>query len=263
MRGMRARARRDHPAENYAALGKLLAACGDLYSNPIYGNGLIMVLSDGEPVQITKGSELASVIADRLRVRITKDGELKGTIIAAAHLNAMLRSKKFLDAFRPVDCVTKTPMYLADFTLTKPGYNDGGDGYRVYYTGGDPAISDSMETIKAFLRIMDWESDADRTNALAAALTVTLRNQWPGGKPIIVATATKSQAGKDTVIALASGTSGSVSISYQATNWALERSFVGAVKTNPDTGVVVIENARLDRGDRSIASAPYRGIWSL
>jgi hypothetical protein len=45
------------------------------------------------------------------------------------------------------------------------------------------------------------------------------------------------------------------SISYQATNWALERNFVGALKQNPDIGVVVIENARLDRRDRFIASA--------
>ncbi len=245
----------DHPAKNYAALGRRLAACGDLYSNPIYGNGLTMVLPDGEPVQITKGIELAPVIADRLKVRVMKDGKSKGTTVTAAHLNAMLRSKKFLAAFRPADSITKTPMCLADFTLTSPGYNDGGPGYRIFYTGGNPALSDSLETINAFVGVMDWESNADRTNAVAAALTVMLRNHWPGGKPIIVATATKSHAGKDTVIDFASGTTGSVSISYQTPDWPVERSLVGAVKTSSDAGVVVIENARLDRGDKFIASA--------
>ena len=39
------------------------------------------------------------------------------------------------------------------------------------------------------------------------------------------------------------------------TNWALERSFVGAIKTAPDAGVIVIENARLDPRDKFIASA--------
>src|SRR5262249_50240369 len=44
-----------------------------------------------------------------------------------------------------------------------------------------------------------------------------------------------------------------VSISYQQTDWALERSFVGAVKQCPQSGVVVIENARLGKG-KNIAS---------
>src|SRR5208337_4502187 len=57
------------------------------------------------------------------------------------------------------------------------------------------------------------------------------------------------------VMAFASGMAGSISISYQGTNWALERSFVGAVKSSPDVGVVAIENARLVRRDRLIASA--------
>ena len=118
-------------------------------------------------------------------------------------------------------------MYLPDFTLTVPGYNDGGSGHQILYTGGVAPISDSMDTIDAFLGVMDFETEADRTNAVAAALTVMLRNHWPGGKPIVVATATKSHAGKDTVLAFASGISGSVSISYQATNWALERNLSG------------------------------------
>ena len=92
---------------------------------------------------------------------------------------------------------------------------------------------------------MEWESNADRTNAVAAALTVVLRNHFPGGKPIFCVTANKSHAGKDTVIAFATGDAGSVSVSYQQTNWALERSVVGVLKTNPDTAVVVVENARL------------------
>src|SRR5262249_6760503 len=118
-----------------------------------------------------------------------------------------------------------------------------------------PVISDDMEAINAFLDVMAFETNADRTNTVAAALTVLLHNQWPGGKPVVLVTATKSHAGKDTVIAFAAGTHPSVSISYQATNWAFERSFVGAVKTNPDVAVVVVENARLDGREKVIASA--------
>jgi hypothetical protein len=102
---------------------------------------------------------------------------------------------------------------------------------------------------------MDIASESDRTNTVAAALTVLLRDHWLGGKPVLLVTATKSHAGKDTVIAFASGLARQCSISYQATNWALERSFVGALNHEPDAAVLVIENARLDKRDRHIASA--------
>jgi hypothetical protein len=94
----------------------------------------------------------------------------------------------------------------------------------------------------------------DRTNAVAAALTGLLRDHWPGGKPIILATATKSHAGKDTVIEFAAGLAGKVSISYQHADWAVERCFVGAVKSYPDAGVLVVENARLSGRQGKIAS---------
>jgi hypothetical protein len=112
-----------------------------------------------------------------------------------------------------------------------------------------------LATINAFVDVMAFDTNADRTNAVAAALTVTFRNMWPGGKPIICVTANKSHAGKDTVISFAAGPARSVSISYQHTNWALERSFVGALKQSPDAGVVVVENARLERSQRFMASA--------
>lgn len=120
---------------------------------------------------------------------------------------------------------------------------------------GEPVVSDSMDATNAFLDVMAFETEADHTNALAAALTVLLRNHWLGGKPILVVTANKSHAGKDTVISFAAGEAGSVSISYQAKNWAIERCFVGAVKSDPDAAVIVIENARLDGSDKFLASA--------
>ena len=82
-----------------------------------------------------------------------------------------------------------------------------------------------------------------------------LRNHWPGAKPLLCLTATKSHAGKDTIISFACGSTPSISISYQATDWALERAFVGALKHSPQTGVVVLENARLEKQARFLASA--------
>ena len=151
---------------------------------------------------MTKGGELAPIIVDRVPVQVKKGGKQKGSKIDAAHLNAMPRSRCFLDKFRPVDHVSDVPLYLSDFSLTTTGYNDGGPGHRIVHTGGNAEVSDSLKTITKFLDVMEFESNADRTNTVAAALTVMLRNFWPGGKPIIVATANKSHAGKDTVIAL-------------------------------------------------------------
>ena len=170
------------------------------------------------------------MIVDRVRVEVWKGGKKKGSKIAAAHLNTMLGTETFLGQFRKVDLVTTTPAYLPDFTLTRPGLN-GGDDQRILYVGPEAVVSDSLDAINAFLDVMAFETEADRTNAVAGALTVLLRNHLPGGKPVLVVTSGKSHAGKDTVITFASGMAGSISISYQGTNWALERSFVGAVKS--------------------------------
>ncbi len=245
----------DPPAANYMGLAKRLVASGDLFRSPAHGNGLVLVLPGGKSKPVLKGADLAPLVVDRVAVRVMREGKNKGGMIPSTHLGAMLQAETFLNQFPPVDQVTSVPMYLSDFTLTVPGYNDGGDGHRILYVGDKPLVSEAMDTIKRFLGVMEWECNADRTNAVGAALTVMLRNQWPGGKPVLLATATKSHAGKDTTLAFAAGLAGSVSISYQATNWALERSFVGAIKTAPEAGMIVIENARLDRRDRFIASA--------
>jgi len=244
-----------HVADNYSHLGKRLAETGDLFRDASVGGGLIRLLASGKHITITKGSELLPVIVDRVPVRVVKQGKSKGGKIDAAHLNAMLQSECFLGHFLAVDQITTVPMYLPGFALAKPGYCDGGEHHRVIYIGGEPEVSDSLDTINAFLDVMAFDTNADRTNAVAAALTVMLRNHWLGNKPIICVTANKSHAGKDTVIAFAAGLAGSVSISYQSTNWALERNFVGALKQSPDTGVLVVENARLERSQRFMASA--------
>jgi hypothetical protein len=244
----------DQAAKNYRRLGERLSQFGDLYRRPGHASGLLLLIEDGKHTVIAKGADLAPVIVDRVPVLVMRDGKPKGSRINAAHLNTMLAAECFLGQFRKVDRVTTTPAYLPDFTLTRPGLNDGGS-QRILFVGPEPVVPDSIDAINAFLDVMSFETQADRTNAVAGALTVLLRNHLPGGKPVLVVTANKSHAGKDTVIAFAAGPAGSVSISYQATDWAVERSFVGAVKSNPDVGVVVIENARLDRGNKFIASA--------
>lgn len=234
---------------NYQALGRRLARSNDLFRSQQHGKGLLQLLPNGKHTTITKAAELLPVIVDRVKVLVVKGGKIKGSRINAADLNAMLRSELFLSEFKAVDRLTPVPLYLPDFTLTEPGLN--GD---ILYVGEEAVVSDEMDAVNSFLDVMDFESNADRTNAVAAALTATLHNHWLGGKPIVLVTATKSHAGKDTVILFASGIHKSVSISYESTNWAVERQFNGAVKTSPEAAVVVMENARTGR-ERVIASA--------
>jgi hypothetical protein len=243
-------------ADNYFALGLALAATGDIFRQPGYASGLLLgsPTEAVPPQEIVTGTRLASVIADRLRIRVLKEGRSRSAI-PACHLATMLNCEVFLQRFVPVDEITTSPRYLPDFALTAPGFNDGGPGWRLMYAGGEAPVAGSLDAVNSFLDIMAWSSPADRANALAAALTVTLRDHWPGAKPVLVVSATKSHAGKDTTINFASGTTAQVSISYQRTDWALERSFVGAVKHPPHAGVITVENARLDRSGEFIQSA--------
>ena len=245
----------DPAAKNYRAFGKKLAQSRDLFRRPGYGSGLLLVLPNGKPHYIKIGADLAPVIVDRVDLTIFLDGKPKGSQLSAKHLNTMLKSEAFLGQFPVIDQISSIPVHLKDFSITKPGFNDGEPAFRILYVGNPAPVLSSDQRTTDFLDVMAFASNADRSNAVAAAITVMLRNHWPGGKPITVVTATKSHAGKDTVIAFASGQTRQCSISYQATNWALERAFVGALNSDSESGVIVIENARLDRREAFMASA--------
>lgn len=232
--------------KNYSLLGERLSAFPDLFRNGEEGFGLIQVLPSGQTRQITKAAELAPLIADRLNLVVVKNGRTTGDMPPAQHLNALLRSDVFLTEFRPVDVVARTPYYRADFTLINPGYNDGGAGRRTLYVGPIPEIADSTETIENFLGVMEFESPADATNAVAAALTMMLRHLWPGAKPLVLITASKSHAGKGTVTVFIQGTTPKADLLYESIDWPMQCQFQRQLKADPDIGLVVFDNVRLD-----------------
>jgi hypothetical protein len=149
----------------YPPLARRLRESGDIYRLPSHAAGLLLAspCPDIPPTQITKGGDLASVITDRVPVSVVKDGKAKGSRIPMADLNTMLHSELFLREFQAIDQVVLSPMYLSDFTLTKPGYNDGLRGQRIYYVGDDPLILRTTEAIDRFLEVMEFGGDADRT----------------------------------------------------------------------------------------------------
>jgi hypothetical protein len=245
------------PAENYGRLGRRLSAAADLYRREGHEGGLLLApaSSGAAPLAIDTARRLAALLVDRLCVKVRRKGNSKSSHLPASDLNTMLCSDTFLGEFRPVDDVLAAPAYMANLEWPRPGYNDGGPGQRFLYTGPEVGVAHSLDALSRFLDVMAFAGEADRTNAVAAALTVMLRHLWPGAKPLVLATSSKSHGGKDTVIQFACGCARWVSISYQATDWALERCFVGAVKQSPDAGVVVVDNARPGKGARHIASA--------
>jgi hypothetical protein len=209
------------------------------------------VLPDGKTRLLTKGSHLAPVIVDRMKVVVKKDGKVVSDMLTAAHLNAMLRSEAFLGQFLPVDEVTTHPLYLDNFSLVRPGYNDGGPGRRIIYVGPEPEIADSTETIKKFLGVMAFATEADRTNTVAAALTVLLRRHWLGEKPVVIVTATKQHAGKGTITEFFRGSVPKADVLYEAIDWPMQSQFQRLVQGNPDIGVVIFDNVRCDSSGRA------------
>jgi hypothetical protein len=246
------------PAANYSAVGQALAAAGELYRNGLYGDGLLLIPQErAAPVKhLTRGGQLAPLIAEHVAVwTLTSRGNRKRRSIPVGELNVMIQVDAFRRQFQPVDRVTPIPLFLPNWQLTQPGFNDGGDGNRIYYRGAEAKVVHSLDTINAFLDAMDFASSADRTNTVAAALTVLLRNFWFGGKPTIVATATRSHAGKDTILDFACGLMPIITVTYDATDWALEKNVCARIAKYPDTGVIILDNARLDRKAKMIASA--------
>jgi hypothetical protein len=232
--------------KNFGRLAERLARCNDIFRNGSDGLGLIQVLPNGQTRLIKKGSDLAPVLADRVSMVVRKEGKVTSEMPQARHLDAMLRSEVFLSRFRPVDEVVRTPYYLDDLTLVRPGYYDGGPGKRVLYIGPEPEISDGTETVNAFLDVMEFATPADRTNAVAAALTVMLRHHFLGEKPLVQITATKSHAGKGTITEFVRGTVSKADILYESIDWPMQVQLQRQVGHDPDIGVIVFDNVRLD-----------------
>lgn len=237
----------DHGArKNYTRLGQRLAAVGDLYRDEATGHGLLLVRPDGTASHIGKGSQLAPLIVDRVSMRVVKEGKVVSELPTAAHLNAMLYARAFLDQFPPVDEVTRTFFYAEGFVPLHPGYNDFGTGNRILFLGETPEPIQTTETIRRFLRAMPFASEADATNTVAAALTVSLRRLWLGGKPLILVTSTRSHSGKGTLTEFFRGVVPKADILYESQDWPMQSQFQKQIWFDADIGMAVFDNVRLD-----------------
>ena len=206
------------------------------------------MIEEGQPIRILSARELAPLLIDSVKLAVTKNGKYSGEKPADGVLNNMLRSRSFLDNFRAVKDVVTTPVVLTDHTASLPGLNQSDN---VLYLGPAAAISTGTDNINQFLDVMEWQSNADRTNAVAALLTVPFRHHFPGGKPFVLVTATKSHAGKGTLIEFIRGKTSKAEISYEDKDWPMQRMLHDQLSQKPDIGVINFDNVRTDSSGRA------------
>ena len=229
---------------NFAGVGKLLRSL----KMPLYehAEGGLLFVEGNRPHRITSAKELAPFLIDHIRITVTKNAKYHGEKPSDSVLNNMLRSRSFLDNFLRVEEVVTTPILLPDHRPSKPGFNVGG----ILHLGRTVSTRKSLRHMNRFLDVMEWQSSADRTNAVAALLTVPFRRHFEGGKPLVLVTASKSHAGKGTIIDFVRGNTAKAELLYECIDWPMQRSLHEQLQQYPESGVVNIDNVRIDSSGR-------------
>jgi hypothetical protein len=230
---------------NFERIGKLLASLPiPLFAAADCG----LILPEASRIRrITSAKELAPLLIDHVRISVTKNGKYHSERPSDSILNNMLASHSFLQNFKRVEHVVTTTAALSDHRPSSPGYNLGG----IFHLGASVATSKGLVHIDKFLNVMDWQSNADRTNAVAALLTVPYRHHFPGAKPLILVTANKSHAGKGTVIEFIRGNTSKAELLYENIDWPMQRSLQDQLHLHPEIGVINIDNVRTDSSGRA------------
>jgi hypothetical protein len=231
---------------NFNHVGNLLSShVPGLCQQP--GVGLLLV-EDQEPSQITTAKELSPLIIDNIRIRVEKNGKYHGQRIPSEVLGDMLRSRHFLGHFPKVKEVVTTPIVMSNDAVARPGYNAGD---ALLYLGPAVTTAKNTDTIRKFLDAMQWASNADRTNAVAALLTVPFRFRFPGGKPLILVTASKSHSGKGTLVEFIRGKTTKVELLYEDKDWPMQKVLHQQLIELPQAGIINLDNVRTDSSGRA------------
>jgi hypothetical protein len=79
---------------------------------------------------------------------------------------------------------------------------------------------------------------------------VLFRHHFIGGKPLVLVTATKSHAGKGTIIEFIRGNTAKSELLYESIDWPMEKSLQQQLLQRPEIGVINIYNLRIDSSGR-------------
>ena len=83
------------------------------------------------------------------------------------------------------------------------------------------------------------------------AITVAFRHHFSGGKPVVLVTASKSHAGKGTLIEFIRGRTAKAEISYEDKDWPMQRNLHEQLLHKPEVGVINLDNVRSDSSGRA------------
>src|SRR5690606_16307732 len=83
-----------------------------------------------------------------------------------------------------------------------------------------------------------------------ALLTVPFRRHFPGGKPLILITATKSHSGKSTLVEFIHGNTPKIELLYENVDWPIQRNLHEQLQRCPEAGVINFDNVRIDSSGR-------------
>lgn len=225
--------------ENFRMVGRALAILvPQLYRHT--DDGLLLV-EDNRPRRIKSAKELSPLLIDHIYIRVWKENGNRAERLSQTVLADMLGSRSFLGCFEVVQDIATSPVVRADGTPSEPGFNPGG----VLYLGPNAEVGKGTATITKFLDVMEFDGNASRTNAVAAALTVLFRHHWYGAKPLVLVTANKSHSGKGTLCNFVGGTTAKADILYQNRDWPMEQALQKQLTDRPEIGVIVFDNVRL------------------
>lgn len=232
--------------KNFTRLGGLLNSLGlQLFR---HAEGGLLLVDGGDRIQrVRSAKELAPFLIDHVRLAVFKNSKYHGEAISDGILNKMLASRSFLDNFREVEEVVRTPIVLADFAPSQPGFNGGG----VLHVGRAATPAQGTDTIQRFLDVMPWAAGSDRTNAVAALLTVPFRRHFAGGKPLVLVTATKSHAGKGTLIEFVQSSTAKADVLYEDKDWPMQNSLLRQLAQQAEVGVIGFDSVRTDSSGRA------------
>ncbi len=242
-------------AVNFQNLGRLLSSLTlGLYKHRDGG----LVRDDGDSAsRITTAKQLTPLLVDVVGMSVIKGGKYKGEHPSDNIFNTMLASHSFLDNFDEASYISTTPIVLENGILAAPGWNTGG----VLYLGS-LIRSEPLNSIPQFLDVMNFDGEASRTNAVAALLTIPFRTQFPGGKPLVLVSATKSHSGKGTLIEFVKGRCPKAEILYESVDWPMQKQLHEQLHQTPEIGVLSFDNVRTDSSGRAkiIRSAFLEGF---
>jgi hypothetical protein len=242
--------------ENFRKVGAgLRRLVPELYRHP---DGGLVLVEAVRPRRIRSAKELSPLLIDNIDIRVWKEEGKRAERLSQTVLGDMLYTHSFLDNFPLVQDIVTTAIVLADGTPSKPGFNAGG----ILYLGPAPRIGTGLSTINRFLEVMEFDGNASRTNAVAAALTVLFRHHWYGGKPLVLVTANKSHSGKSTICMFIAGDCAQAHLLYQNRDWPMEQSLQRQLAERPEIGVIYFDNVRLGSsgGGREIRSGLFESF---